>query len=95
MLESSTASQSTPLESSSEGRGWLAGRMSTAYSSGTRTSSKTTSWLQVARMPRWSQVSSMRMPGVSRCTSQVPTRGSASSLRAHTESQVSPGMPVE
>jgi hypothetical protein len=36
----------------------------------------------------------MRMPGLSRRTSQAPTRGVGSSLRAHTASQVRPGMPV-
>ena len=46
-------------------------------------------------MPRWSQLSMMLMPGLFLGTSQAPTSGSASSLRAHTLNQLRPWLPVE
>ncbi|BFO11884.1 hypothetical protein GGER_43940 [Serratia rubidaea] len=48
----------------------------------------------MARIPRWFQLGVRVMPALLRGTSQVPTNGVASSLRAQTASQLSPSMPV-
>ena len=48
-------------------------------SSGISTSSKTTSWLAEARMPRWSHVSTIVMPGASAGTRNEPLRCPAGS----------------
>ena len=69
-----------------------------AWPKGISTASSTTSWLAEARMPRWSQVGSIVIPGASPGTRNQPIRtpsGSSSAVAAQTSSQRSPGAPVE
>lgn len=70
------------------------GPMPMTCSYGISTSRNVTSWLPLARSPNWSQRPVISMPGEPPGTRNVPTRGSGSSVVAHTRNQSRPSAPV-